>query len=84
MRYQKLTTLAVASCVFAGAAVAAFAQDVTLTTIDGTYSLVGELTDFNDKTVTIRTSVGTMSVARDSVTCAGAACPEGMAPLPRS
>jgi phosphate transport system substrate-binding protein len=79
MPHSSIKRLAAGSCILAVLATASFAEDVTLTTTDGTFSLVGELTAINDDTLTIRTKAGTMTVGRDTVTCIGADCPEGMA-----
>ncbi len=61
---------------------AAFADPVTLTTRDGTYSIVGDLVAITEDSFTIRSSVGQMTVGRDTVTCVGADCPEGSSPAP--
>lgn len=62
----------------------ALADPVTLTTRDGTYSIVGDLVEITDDAFTIRSSVGSMTVARDTVTCDGAGCPAGTAPAPQT
>jgi phosphate transport system substrate-binding protein len=52
-----------------------FAQDVTLTSTDGTMSLVGELVGVESDNYIIRTSLGDLRVATSSMICEGAACP---------
>jgi len=48
---------------------------VTLTSLDGTTTVEGELLGFDGQTYTVRTSLGTIGVAAAQVTCAGEGCP---------
>ena len=54
---------------------AAFAQDVTLTSTDGTMSLTGELMGVDNDNYVIRTALGDLRVATSSMICEGDACP---------
>lgn len=55
--------------------IAAFAQDVTLTSTDGTMSLTGELMGVDNDNYVIRTALGDLRVATSSMICDGDACP---------
>jgi phosphate transport system substrate-binding protein len=48
---------------------------VTLTSLDGATQVKGELLGFDGQTYTIRSSLGTIGIAADAVTCAGEGCP---------
>lgn len=54
---------------------AAFADEVTLKSADGTVNLVGEFVDFKDDNYIIRTSLGDLRISASRVRCEGAACP---------
>ncbi|MEM8802853.1 MAG: phosphate ABC transporter substrate-binding/OmpA family protein [Pseudomonadota bacterium] len=54
---------------------AAFADEVTLKSADGTVNLVGEFVDFQDDNYIIRTSLGDLRISASRVRCEGAACP---------
>ena len=48
---------------------------VTLRSDDGSTQVTGELLDYDGTTYTVRTGVGTMTVAADQVSCEGQGCP---------
>lgn len=77
MTYPLLNQLAVSFAALAFIAAAAQAEPVTLTTNDGTYSVTGELTATTDDAFTIKSSLGEITIRRDTVSCAGEGCPEG-------
>lgn len=77
MTYPLLNQLAVSFAALAFFAAAAQAEPVTLTTNDGTYSVTGELTATTDDAFTIKSSLGEITIRRDTVSCAGEGCPEG-------
>lgn len=52
-----------------------FAQDVTLTSTDGTMTLSGELMGVESDNYIIRTALGDLRVATSTMICEGAACP---------
>ena len=54
---------------------AVMAQEVTLTSTDGTMSLVGDLIGVESDNYVIRTSLGDLRVATSSMICEGQACP---------
>ena len=54
----------------------ALAQEVSLTSDDGVVSISGRLLAFEDGVYLVETSIGTLSVRADRVTCIGDACPE--------
>lgn len=53
----------------------ALAQNVTLTSTDGTISVSGDLVDFSDDIFIVRTALGDLRVAASSMICEGDACP---------
>ena len=55
---------------------ATLAQDVELSTRDGSLKLRGQLIEFANEKYTISTSVGTMTFDSSDVLCSGDACPE--------
>lgn len=55
---------------------AAFADQVTLKSADGTVNLVGEFVDFKDDNYIIRTALGDLRISASRVRCEGAACPQ--------
>ncbi len=54
---------------------AAFADQVTLKSADGTVNLVGDFIDFKDDNYIIRTALGDLRISASRVRCEGAACP---------
>lgn len=76
-RQKGLKTYAAAFAVASGLVVphAVFAQDITLRSTDGTINVGGQFVDFSDDTFIIRTALGDLRIAADSVICEGAACP---------
>jgi phosphate transport system substrate-binding protein len=77
MFYRLLNRMAVGCIGLAFVATAAQAEPVTLTTNDGTYSVTGELTEITEDSFTIDSNLGVVTIQRDTVSCAGAGCPEG-------
>jgi len=73
IRIPGLATICVAVLLSFGAARAE--PQVTLTSLDGTTEVHGELLGFDGATYTVRTSLGTIGVPAAQVTCAGAGCP---------
>lgn len=73
----RLKTSAAAAAVAAGLLFpyAALAQDVTLTSTDGSMSLDGELLGVEDGNYVIRTTLGDLRVATSSMICEGEGCP---------
>lgn len=59
---------------------AGVAQDVTLTSRDGSLSLSGQLTGFDGEYYRIDTSYGRLTVDGQSVICEGPGCPDLIAP----
>lgn len=57
------------------AATASFAQEVNLRSADGAVNLNGELLEFSDDSYLIRTPLGELRVAAETVTCTGDGCP---------
>lgn len=55
---------------------AATAQDVTLTSSDGTVNMTGAFVDFRDNSYIIATALGELRVSASRVNCEGAACPD--------
>jgi len=55
---------------------AAWADQVTLKSADGTVNLVGEFVDFKDDNYIIRTALGDLRISAERVRCEGAACPD--------
>lgn len=58
------------------APLAAWAQEVTLRSTDGTINVTGELVGLDDGAYLIRTPLGELSIAASRVVCEGDACPE--------
>ncbi|MEL6840061.1 MAG: PstS family phosphate ABC transporter substrate-binding protein, partial [Pseudomonadota bacterium] len=54
----------------------AYAQEVTLTSSDGTVNMTGDFVDFRDNAYIIATALGELRVSASRVQCEGAACPE--------
>ena len=54
---------------------AAFADQVTLKSADGTLNLVGEFVEFKDDNFVIRTALGDLRISASRVRCEGDACP---------
>jgi phosphate transport system substrate-binding protein len=79
MPYELIKRLSAGCLGLALSAASVQAEPVTLTTIDGTYSVVGDLTEVTDEAFTINSKLGVVTIRRDTVTCAGADCPEGTA-----
>ena len=52
------------------------AQDVTLTSSDGTVNMTGAFVDFRDNSYIIATALGELRVSASRVNCTGAACPD--------
>ncbi|MEM7469713.1 MAG: phosphate ABC transporter substrate-binding/OmpA family protein [Pseudomonadota bacterium] len=57
------------------AATAAFADQVTLKSTDGTINVVGEFIEFADDSYIVRTALGDLRINASRVVCEGAACP---------
>ncbi len=57
------------------AATAAFADEVTLKSTDGTINVVGEFIDFADDSYIVRTALGDLRINASRAVCEGAACP---------
>lgn len=53
----------------------AMSGEVTLKAPDGTVKMVGEFVSFEDNAFIVRTGLGELRVAADSVTCEGDSCP---------
>jgi len=53
----------------------AHAEDVTLMTLDRSFSVTGELVKFDGTSFTINTAIGPVMVAANMVICDGAGCP---------
>lgn len=68
---------ATAASLVLAATTGAYAQsnEVTVTTTDGTLTISGALTSFDDETFTISSTLGEFKIARASVSCEGAGCP---------
>jgi len=62
-------------CALALSSATANAQEVVLTSIDGSVSLRGQLIEFADQKYTLDTLAGTMKIDSAVVNCAGDACP---------
>lgn len=54
-------------------------QTVTLSALDGSTEITGELIEFDGRTYTVRTSLGVISVPAAQVTCSGEGCPVTLA-----
>ena len=54
---------------------AAFAQNVTLVSTDGTINVTGEFIAYEEDTYILRTPLGDLRIASSSVICEGDACP---------
>jgi len=63
------------ACALSVVASAANAQEVVLTSNDGSISLRGQLLDFTDQKYTVDTLAGTMTLSSNDVECTGEACP---------
>ncbi len=72
LRNGTLLTSAFLAMQFAGTA--APAQDVTLTSLDGSIDIVGDIFAFDDETVILNTNLGQLRLQRGAFTCAGDAC----------
>jgi phosphate transport system substrate-binding protein len=80
----KLTGLAVMAVALLPGPRPAWAEPiVTLTSRDGATTVEGELLGHDGQTYTLRTSLGTITIAADQVTCAGEGCPGGTASAAR-
>ncbi|MGV6839965.1 MAG: OmpA family protein [Planktomarina sp.] len=55
---------------------AGFAKDVSLTLLDGSLTVSGELKSFDGAFYSIQSPYGPLTFAADSVTCDGSACPD--------
>lgn len=53
-----------------------YAEQVTLTSLDGSTTLQGEFLSYDGSIYTIRTLLGELEVSAFQVTCSGAVCPE--------
>lgn len=67
---------AAAAIFFMGATVVASAQDITLTSRDGSVELSGTLLQYDGEFFRLRTMYGDMTVAGDGVVCNGPGCPD--------
>ena len=63
------------ACTIAFNTTATLAQEVELSTDDGSLNLRGQLIEFVDQKYTIDTSIGRMTVDSNNVLCSGEACP---------
>lgn len=54
----------------------AFAEEVTLTSSDGTVNMTGDFVDFRDNAYIISTALGELRVSASRVNCIGDACPD--------
>ncbi|MBL1436317.1 MAG: substrate-binding domain-containing protein [Rhodobacteraceae bacterium] len=54
----------------------AISEQVTLSAADGSSTITGEFIDFEDGFYTINTTIGQMRLPANTVSCAGAACPQ--------
>lgn len=54
----------------------AFAEEVTLTSSDGTVNMTGQFVDFRDNSYIISTALGELRVSASRVNCSGDACPD--------
>jgi phosphate transport system substrate-binding protein len=61
----------------------AYAQDVTLTALDGGLALTGHMISFDGAFYRVETEYGGLTVDADAVICTGPACPKLTAPLAR-
>ena len=61
------------ACLFAGAVMA---QDITLTSTDGSIELSGSLLGFDGEFYRIESDYGALTVSADGVRCAGPGCPD--------
>jgi len=64
-----------ASLLSVSAPVLLHAQNITLSSSDGSFSATGKFVSFNDGIYVIGTTLGNMSVDASTVTCEGDACP---------
>ncbi len=76
LRLSNLSLKALALAVVAANPTGAFADNVTLSSADGTIDIVGEFVDFTDNLYVIRTALGNLRVSASRVTCSGDACPD--------
>ena len=60
----------------------AHAQQVTLSSSDGQFSASGELVSFEDGIYTVKTTLGNMQIAAETVSCSGDGCPTIAEPAP--
>jgi len=70
---RKLSLLSAAAVALLGSS--AFAQTVTLNSLDGSMSISGELIDFTNDSYIVASQIGSLTVAADMVECIGEACP---------
>lgn len=77
---RPLAVLLVYGCIAASAVGVALADPVVLRTKDGSFQLDGDLLEFDGKTMTVRTSMGTIKIPANEVECTGVGCPEGTGP----
>ncbi len=75
MRQRITQSLLAGTAMTALSATLAMAEPVTLRTLDESFSVVGEIMDFDGQNYTISTAVGSVTVAANLVMCEGAACP---------
>ncbi len=77
--FNKKSILAMTVACYALLLPAVQAQEVTLRSLDGSFSMSGVLSEFNGDTYELETSVGHLSLSIMQVRCEGAACPDLMA-----
>jgi small nuclear ribonucleoprotein (snRNP)-like protein len=59
----------------AGFAAVGFAQDTTITSLDGAIQITGQVVDFDDKKIRVMSAVGELTFDRVKVICEGPGCP---------
>ncbi len=75
MRQRMLKTLLAGTALSAAFAGASLAQEVTLKTLDQTFSVQGEIVAYDGQNYTLRTAIGNVTVAANLVVCEGDGCP---------
>jgi len=75
VRTGKSAVLAFCLSAFASSFGASHAQEVTITTIDGSIELKGDLLGYDEEVYELRTALGLMRINISMVTCEGEFCP---------
>ena len=73
---NRKSLLAMAAAFFLLGQPAAYAENVTLQSLDGTTSLSGKLIGFDGNIFQLETNFGTLELSVSQVTCSGAECPD--------